>query len=510
MTHAAPEVAFHVFMWSYLFIAFFLLLNIFLAILVDAYAAVKGETAVSKGILEDLLDVAWNGARQLVSSEAFVSDRVLEETLLEEQAIIDTKESQRHLVESKYSKSKSVLLSSGVQVDPYDMAQFAQRALEKVKMNRKNDRSNLVEEVAGKEEVGPEGGELVIRVEEQDADRELSPTAVFAAFDLIQRYGVDPSAMVDTRVEELLQLHTLEGIRRQISLQMGQMKLVKMQQRLLQHLDNMAADQGKAPISVEEEFEDVEASERQKQGETLSVRLIEARELPRMDLLSGCDAYCILFLNACEGQSMFTSSTIPKSLHPVWEEKFDWKLTPASSTLYLTVWDEDKLVVVQTEMMMMMMMMMMKAVVVALVVMVIRITIWLTLLVLQVSKDDFIGMIQVDIAEMAVGEEKELTLPVINQDMMSKVRNSVVKLQLQKTSSSAPSTSSSEERRPCNDATFGDIRDVSSLNANITYNQEARNQQLWESTPGAAARRVEEEQEIFGLGFIKSLFPNAP
>jgi len=46
MEHAANDVAFHLFLWSYLIVAFFILLNIFLAILVDAYASVKQETVV--------------------------------------------------------------------------------------------------------------------------------------------------------------------------------------------------------------------------------------------------------------------------------------------------------------------------------------------------------------------------------------------------------------------------------------------------------------------------------
>eukprot|EP00960_Hanusia_phi_P003958 116306-Hanusia_phi.AAC.1 len=39
----------------------------------------------------------------------------------------------------------------------------------------------------------------------------------------------------------------------------------------------------------------------------LRVQLVQATNLPRMDLLSGCDPYCVLFVNACSGLSTFAS-----------------------------------------------------------------------------------------------------------------------------------------------------------------------------------------------------------
>ena len=47
MQHAAGHgmsIVFHLFFWSYIIIVFFILLNIFLAILIDAYAEIKSKT----------------------------------------------------------------------------------------------------------------------------------------------------------------------------------------------------------------------------------------------------------------------------------------------------------------------------------------------------------------------------------------------------------------------------------------------------------------------------------
>ena len=42
MSHAAPDWAFQIFVWSYLIIVFFILFNVLLAILIDTYCEIKG------------------------------------------------------------------------------------------------------------------------------------------------------------------------------------------------------------------------------------------------------------------------------------------------------------------------------------------------------------------------------------------------------------------------------------------------------------------------------------
>ncbi|EKX37773.1 hypothetical protein GUITHDRAFT_116079 [Guillardia theta CCMP2712] len=95
MSHAAPDGAFHIFLWSYLFIAFFILLNVFLAILVDSYAKVKEETEGTTGLVEDLLETVWHGLRQVLRTQQFVSNQMLEQALIRERETLTSKESQR-------------------------------------------------------------------------------------------------------------------------------------------------------------------------------------------------------------------------------------------------------------------------------------------------------------------------------------------------------------------------------------------------------------------------------
>lgn len=82
MMHAAGPGAFHVFLWSYIFVSFFILMNMLLAIIVDSYAHVKSETEGSRGLWSDLADVSWHGIRRVLNKsgmgkEDFVSDQMV-------------------------------------------------------------------------------------------------------------------------------------------------------------------------------------------------------------------------------------------------------------------------------------------------------------------------------------------------------------------------------------------------------------------------------------------------
>uniref|UniRef100_A0A0C3SQF4 C2 domain-containing protein n=1 Tax=Guillardia theta (strain CCMP2712) TaxID=905079 RepID=A0A0C3SQF4_GUITC len=73
----------------------------------------------------------------------------------------------------------------------------------------------------------------------------------------------------------------------------------------------------------------------------MRVTLVQATNLPRMDLISGCDPYCVLFVNACSGLSTFASEVKNKNVNPVWDQKFEWKMTRQTKVLSVTLWDKD-------------------------------------------------------------------------------------------------------------------------------------------------------------------------
>jgi hypothetical protein len=89
---------------------------------------------------------------------------------------------------------------------------------------------------------------------------------------------------------------------------------------------------------------------------TLEVTVVSARNLPRMDVLTSCDAYCVAFLNeegtggggALGGEymqfmSQLRTTRVVRSRSPVWEQALAFDVTPATRSLVLSVWDRDRL-----------------------------------------------------------------------------------------------------------------------------------------------------------------------
>ncbi|KAJ1467048.1 hypothetical protein T484DRAFT_1859917 [Baffinella frigidus] len=103
MSHATDTASFHIFLWSYMVVAFFLLINILLAILVDAYASVKADTEGSEGIETELPAVVLQVIKSLIPGKhhSFISDQHLRKD-----------EVMRNIM-----SRKAVLLSGGVEID---------------------------------------------------------------------------------------------------------------------------------------------------------------------------------------------------------------------------------------------------------------------------------------------------------------------------------------------------------------------------------------------------------
>jgi hypothetical protein len=77
MAESEMSTQWYFFYLSYMLLQFFILLNILLAILVDAYIAVRSGATLSSNIISELLDIAWYATQYALSPRTFVSDRTL-------------------------------------------------------------------------------------------------------------------------------------------------------------------------------------------------------------------------------------------------------------------------------------------------------------------------------------------------------------------------------------------------------------------------------------------------
>ncbi|KAJ1472357.1 C2 domain-containing protein [Baffinella frigidus] len=118
------------------------------------------------------------------------------------------------------------------------------------------------------------------------------------------------------------------------------------------------------------------------------VTLVSAANLPKMDLLSKCDPYCIFYINGTHSAAK-KSSVRKNTKNPEWQETLSFRVSDSTTILTVTVWDKDK-----------------------------------------VTEDDMIGSAFVDLDNFTFGEEREVTLSLQNSLLARKIRESKVTLKV--------------------------------------------------------------------------------
>eukprot|EP00960_Hanusia_phi_P066460 766402-Hanusia_phi.AAC.2 len=364
MSHAATPLAFYIFLWSYIFIVFFILFNIFLAILVDAYATVKQATEGATGLVEEVADVVWHAVRKVLPlGTKYMSDEEFHTLLKEERAKIGKASKVQSEVNRKLEDKKEILLRGGVRLDV-------------------NGLQRLLERKAGK------GSKQVTPVGEdgEKHDRTYGMVDGYGndmVLDVMERYGSNVLEQRERRNQEFKELVGIENMRRLLVMNMLQIGVLDEQRRMSTMLESMAMQSlGKLPEAEKSMLKRLEDFLR-KVG-TVTVTILGASDLPRMDLIRSCDPYCVAYIDGSGEPETFVTETFAKNTNPRWNQEFSWEMYSDTNFLTVSVWDRD-----------------------------------------NVTKDDLVGTAIVDLKEFDPSKNNmELTLSLTNARKAKKVRNS--------------------------------------------------------------------------------------
>lgn len=125
----------------------------------------------------------------------------------------------------------------------------------------------------------------------------------------------------------------------------------------------------------------------------LRVTIVEATNLPKMDLLRASDPYCLVFLTDDSGEPgeiVYRTEVILHNSNPVFNEEFLFSLYPGASTVSVLIYDED-----------------------------------------CISEDDLIGSCQANLSELDSWVPTELWLQVRNTEREDQgIKNSKMRLQV--------------------------------------------------------------------------------
>jgi len=375
MSHAAPPWAFNLFIWSYLIIAFFILLNIFLAILVDAYVAVKEDTKGSIGLPQDLSRVVTHGARRWLPLGKFVSDQNLIKGLAKVKDELASVDPIKTGVRKAMAQRRAVLMHGGIEIGTEDMAWLAGSAVSK-------ELGNIV---------APSND-----MDEETLDKHVLDLSSHAGVqDLMQRYGEDVSSKAEQQNKEVRELAGLENLKRQLCVYTAQTQTIEEQQRVSALLEAIAAKQlGRERLEQIQEEADNDRDNGPMGGGNvvgkLRVTVVGAKGLPKMDIFKVCDSYCVMYVDTSQFDEVFQTAVV-SGAEPDYNETFTWNLMKKTRFLTVSMMDKD-----------------------------------------QTTRDDIIGYVRLPLRDLQFGEQKEEWFKVSNPANESRVKDAHLKLKIVK------------------------------------------------------------------------------
>jgi hypothetical protein len=333
----ASSIVFEIFYWSWVLVATFLMLNILLAIIVDAYASVKSKMQDAPTIVHESLLVCTESAQmvgnRLWGSEWFISDKELERVLVKQNRNFQSKKNILDTIGQLSGETKSVRLAGGLEVSEKDFVNLLQGSgttrrslLAKLQSNRENVRNVRMED----------------GVEIEDEQEWKPPPAVE---NLIKRYGeVVPDGKDD---EELLDLIRTENMKRQMAMYTTQDHIRQQVESVADMLN--AIVRFTLPVEERERLQTAMLLKHNADGSialdvgdilsnntkidgTLKVTIVSAKRLPKLDIFSESDPYCVLLLEepSDNGESVVEpvgrTETKKDDSNPIWNAEFSFPL----------------------------------------------------------------------------------------------------------------------------------------------------------------------------------------
>ena len=354
----ASSVIFQIFYWSWVLVATFLMLNILLAIIVDAYASVKAKMQDAPTIVHESWVVCKESAQmignRMCGSEWFISDKELEKVLVKQNRNFQSKKNILDTIGQLRGKTKSVRLAGGLEVSEKDFANLLEGS-------GTTGRSLLAKAQLSARILG----DTVKNVKMEDGveiEDELEWKPPPAVENLIKRYGeVVPDGKDD---EELLDLIRTENMKRQMAMYTTQDHIRQQVEAVSDMLNAIVrcvlpAEERErlqtamllkqnADGSIALDVGDILSNTNKIDG-TLKVTIVSAKRLPKLDIFSESDPYCALLLEepSENGETMVEpvgrTETKKDEPNPIWNAEFAFPLQCDNGTkLSVVLLDKDE------------------------------------------------------------------------------------------------------------------------------------------------------------------------
>ena len=433
----ATIVSFQVFFWSWVLIATFIMLNIVLAIIVEAFSHIKASLKEAPTITAESLSVWRQTMRMMVNRilgrEWLISDSELEKVLIAHDRSF---QSRKNFLKSVGQirgtiKSRCVRIPGGLQVSDRDLETLlqghactgrrsvlanAKRFFRKEKAPRPRSSSSRRLSMTSFMSTHEDGIEIAV-------DHAYCPPVPVA--DLMNRYG---EVVIDGQDdEEMLRLLQTENIKREMALYATQDKIREHVETVVETLDSMIdyvlptdeikkLKQGRVEARNQEaklgNTKDLKSKSNYIFDGTLKIIVVSAKRLPKLDLFSESDPYCVLILEektAHKGSDqtvLAATETRMNDPNPIWnsEHQFPIQCT-ADTALVAAVMDRD-----------------------------------------EVGSDEMIGMVRISMSDLPINEEMDRWYRLRNDASPNLTKRALVRLKICLVPSSSDDAAAEESK----------------------------------------------------------------
>ena len=335
----APGVEYTLFIWSFVFVGNLILLNILLAIIVEAYKKVALYSEEASSVMEDMYDVVvYTACRWFLPSRRFVSDEQLLSLARAELSSINATSGRG--IKAKMARSeaslmpdKAVLLGGGVCMDKTQVGALAKQVLDSEAVIPK--RRSIVDMLASSVQIS--------------LDENTAEVAEDVVHNLMERYGEPLEGKSEAIAQEVQHLLALEN----------QGRLLKVEARLaglegsLQVVQGLLTDllsrsMPNTPLSPAS-FPTTSQLQNEKgncmAAATVHVTIVDAKALPRTDLLIDCRSFCLVHIassdGSCQNANMnsYHMTKTAVGSDPSWNESFELPVPQEARALVVSVWD---------------------------------------------------------------------------------------------------------------------------------------------------------------------------
>jgi len=387
MSHAAPGWAFQLYLWSYLIIVFFILFNVLLAILIDTYCEVKGgQDPDAPGFLEELYQISQSFAADIFTSHSKrLPDYKLREILEEHKAGLPSTAVLKQALEDSTAEPEAIILPGGVTIDAASMRALIEHGLVPPADDGDADGGG------GEADAGDDGDRWKLdtarssrsATSKGDTEVENADEAELLA-DLVQRYAAESAHEAEKEEDDTIFLLQVEHLKRELSMfraaQHMHANITEMEQQVTRMAETVLPPDQLQVVSDKGPLAGAIQSKNKIKG-LLRVTVVEARNLPAMDLFRSTDAYCLVFLSEPYGESVtgavtFRTETIHKNLNPVWNADMELPIMPGATALTIAIFDFDSL-----------------------------------------TSDDMVGVVHVHLAELDIWVQQDKWVPLHNHKM---------------------------------------------------------------------------------------------